>query len=252
MVFRAFRADPREGTGEATMEQLQKDQAFLQAAQATLEAETQEMVEVSDRLHDNIVKAMRLMWRQLVFIWAVVIILFISYFFILGKPSPAVKLADLKPSTVQISDQNVGNAPALQVPPMQESQHKPVIPEWGAVVGIIEQVSTAQLTKDINLFLNAYSPTFSEIDKKKASMLKIWQQFEYLDMKFHVNNIVKPNDHIIIAKVTWDITFEDVHLKKKSNLLRDYTILFSDTSGKWLIQELFQGDKTSDVAAKPT
>ncbi len=234
------------------MEQLQKEQAFLQAAQATLEAETQEMVEVSDRLHDNIVKAMRLMWRQLLFIWAVVIILFISYFFILSKPSPAVKLADLRTSPIQISNQNVGNAPALPVPPMQESRHTPVIPEWGAVMGLIEQIRTAQLTKDINLFLNAYSPTFSNIDKKKASMLKIWHQYDYVDMKFHVENVAKPNDHIIIAKVTWDITLEDVHLKKKSNLLRDYTILFSDTSGKWLIQELVQGDKTSDVAAKPT
>ena len=135
---------------------------------------------------------------------------------------------------------------------MRESRHTPVIPEWGAVMGIIEQVRTAQLTKDINLFLNAYSPTFSDIDKKKASMLKIWQQYDYLDMKFHVDNIVKPNDHIIIAKISWDITLEDVHLKKKSNLLRDYTILFSDTSGKWLIQELVQGDKTSEIAARPT
>ena len=78
------------------MDQLQKDQAFLQAAQATLEAETEEMVQVSHRLHDNLVKAMRLMWRQLLFIWAVVIILFVSYFFLLSKPSPAVKLADTK------------------------------------------------------------------------------------------------------------------------------------------------------------
>ena len=234
------------------MDQLQKDQAFLQAAQATLEAETEEMVQVSHRLHDNLVKAMRLMWRQLLFIWAVVIILFVSYFFILSKPSPAVKLADTSASPVQASNQNVGDAPACQVPPMQESRQKSVIPEWGAVMGIIEQIRTAQLTKDINLFLNAYSPTFSNIDKKKASMLKIWHQYDYVDMKFHVDHIAKPNDHLIIAKVSWDITIEDVHLKKKSNLVRDYTILFSDTSGKWLIQELVQGDKTSEIAARST
>lgn len=234
------------------MEQLQKDQEFLQAAQATLEAETQEMAEVSHRLHDNLVRAMRLMWRQLLFIWAVVILLFISYFFLLSKPTSAIKLADKGPLPVQLSSQTVGNLPGTQVPPIQEPRHAAVIPEWGAVMGIIEQIRTAQLTKDINLFLNAYSPTFSNIDKKKASMLKIWHQYDYVDMKFHVDNIAKPNDHLIIAKISWDITMEDVHLKKKSNLVRDYTILFSDTSGKWLIQELVQGDKTSDVAAKPT
>lgn len=234
------------------MEQLQKDQEFLQAAQATLEAETQEMAEVSHRLHDNLVKAMRLMWRQLLFIWAVVILLFISYFFLLSKPTAAIKLADKGPLPVQLSSHTGENLPAAHVPPVQERRHAPVIPEWGAVMGIIEQIRTAQLTKDINLFLNAYSPTFSNIDKKKASMLKIWHQYDYVDMKFHVDNIAKPNEHIIVAKVSWDITLEDVHLKKKSNLVRDYTILFSDTSGKWLIQELVQGDKTSEIAARPT
>jgi hypothetical protein len=234
------------------MEQFQSEREFLRAAQATLEAETEEMVQVSHRLHDNLVKAVRLMWRQLLFIWSVVILLFIAYFFVLSKPAPVA--VNAAPQIVQVK--RVSNSPApalaLQGPPLQESRPSAVIPEWGTVTGLIEQIRTAQLKKDINLFLNAYSPTFSNIDKKKESMLKIWHQYNYLDMKFHVENIEKPDDHTIIARVSWDITLEDVRLKKKSSMLKDYTIFFSDTSGRWLIQDLVQGERTSDVAARPT
>jgi hypothetical protein len=233
--------------GRRIMEQLQRDQEFLQAAQANLEAETKEMVKLSDRLHDNLVKAMRLMWRQLLFIWAVVIILFVAYFLIHERPSPSnLASTSTKPSEASGTTQEI--TASHQVPPTQQSVKPVPIPEWEEVTGILEQVRAAQLKKDINLLLNAYSPKFPDIDKKKASILKTWQQYDYLDMQFRVENIQKPDAHTIMAKVAWDITLEDVHSKKKSNLLKEYTIHFSDDSGKWLIQQLNQGTKASDVA----
>ena len=71
-------------------------------------------------------------------------------------------------------------------------------------------------------------------------------------MNFYVENIQKLNAHTIMARVAWDIRLVNVHSKKKSNLLKDYTIHFSDVSGKWLIQELIQGKKTLEVAASST
>jgi hypothetical protein len=230
------------------MEQLQRDQEFLQAAQATLEAETKEMVKLSDRLHDNLVKAMRLMWRQLLFIWAVVIILFVAYFLIPGKPSPnnmaasGVNPAETTGTTSEI-------IASSQIPPTQQAVKPVPIPEWEEVTGILEQVRTAQLKKDISLLLNAYSPKYPNIDQKKASILKTWQQYDYLDMQFRIENIQKPDAHTILAKVSWEITLEDIHSKKKTNLLKEYTIHFSDDSGKWLIQKLNQGAKALEVAA---
>ena len=234
------------------MERLQKDQQFLKEAQATLEAETQEMVKVSDRLHDNLVKAMRLMWRQLLFIWGVVILLFIAYFFILSKPSPVPNVPAPELSALEKSGQTSEVIATPQTPPTQPSVKSTQIPEWGAILGIIEQIRAAQLKKDINLFLNTYSPTFPNIDQKKENILKTWQQYDYVDMKFHIDNMEKLNEHTIIAKVAWDITLEDVRSKKKNTLMRDYTIYFSDVSGKWLIQELVQGDKTSEIATRIT
>jgi hypothetical protein len=232
------------------MKSLQKDQEFLQAAQATLEAETKEMVKVSDRLHDNLVKAMRLMWRQLLFIWAVVILLFIAYFFILGRSAPVTKIAAPADKALEKAGQTSEAVVPSQAPATQQTIKSTPLPEWEEVNSILEKIRTAQLKKDIHLILNAYSPDFPNIDKKKENILKIWQQYDFLDMHYNIENIQKINAHTIIAKVVWDITLEDLRSRKKSTLLKEYTIYFSDISGKWLIQELILSGKTSELATR--
>lgn len=232
------------------MESIQKDQEFLQAAQETLAAETQEMVQVSNRLHDNIVKAMRLMWRQLYFIWGLVIVLLVAYFLVLHNASSPGHVAA---SVEKTAEKAVPPAQILVAPagPPAPQATKPIpIPEWEEVNGILEQVRKAQIKKNIAQFLQAYAPTFPHLDQKKESILKTWQKFDYLDMHFAIQNIQKPDAKTIIAKVAWDITLEDVSSKKKSTMKRDYTVYFSYISGKWLIQNLIPAEKTSALAVR--
>jgi hypothetical protein len=232
------------------MESIQKDQEFLQSAQETLAAETQEMVQVSNRLHDNIVKAMRLMWRQLFFIWALVLLLVIAYFLVLHNASPTARVAASVEKTTKnaVPSSTILVAPAVPAP--QLSTKSMPIPEFEEVKGILEQVRKAQLKKDIGLFLEAYAPTFHDLDKKKESILKTWQKYDYLDMEFAIENLQKPDAKTIVAKVSWDITLEDLTSKKKTVLKRDYTVYFSHVSGKWLIKNLIPGEKTSEIVAR--
>ena len=58
---------------------------------ATLGDESKETVKVSNRLHDNVVKAVRSMWRPLLCIGSF-ILLFIAYFFVLSKHPPITKV----------------------------------------------------------------------------------------------------------------------------------------------------------------
>jgi hypothetical protein len=57
-------------------------------------------------------------------------------------------------------------------------------------------------------------------------------------MHYYIDDIKRIDANTIIAKVTWEITFVDVHTNKKSNLLKNYTVFLSDVSGKLLIKEL--------------
>jgi hypothetical protein len=151
------------------MEDIQKDQEFLQSAQATLAAEAKEMVTVSNRLHDNIVRAMRLMWRQLFFIWAMVIILVIAYFLVLHKTSPNGPVAVPGPQPLEKSALSSGIIVSPQVPPAQQAIKSIPIPEWQEVTGLLEQVRDAQLKKDIGLFLEAYSPPSPILTRRRKA-----------------------------------------------------------------------------------
>jgi hypothetical protein len=210
------------------------------ATQVNLEGETEEMVNVSNRLYDDLVRALRLMRRQLLFFSAALILLFTAYFFVPFKLALISMVAAPDSKSLETSGQASGIIAHSQVTPTQQSIKSIPIPEWEEITDILKQIRQAQLNKDINLFLNAYSPSFPNIDKKKEIILKTWHQHNYLDMHFHVEDIQKPNANTIIARVAWDITIVDVRSKKKSNLLKDYTIYFSDVSGKWLIQELIR------------
>lgn len=220
------------------MEKVRKEHEWLQSEQAELEAETEEILRVSTRLNDNLVKAIKLMWRQLFVIWAVVIILFIGSFFVLrellfspfvggGKPNQLIK-------SVTSSDVALPQA---------------VNPEWDKVQGILRQVREAQLNKDINLLIAAYSPAFPDREDKKARILKTWERYNYLDLRFRVENVSQQKANSIMAQVVWVFTLEDRHSQEKTNLIKKYTVYFANESGKWLIQSLFQ-EQTLTLAGK--
>ena len=79
----------------------------LLVTQAALEAETHEAVQVSRRLNDNLIEAIRRIWRQLLFIWVVVIILAVFYLVVLGY-------MPLTPKVAQEQDQVLPTVPGCQ------------------------------------------------------------------------------------------------------------------------------------------
>jgi hypothetical protein len=111
------------------------------------------------------------------------------------------------------------------------------------LLAVLKQIRAAQLSKDITLFLQAYSPTFPDLGAKKERVLKSWEKYDFLDLHFSLEDIQQTNAHTIIARVFWTITVHDVRSKNKRTLVKVYTVHFSNSSGKWLIQELSQENK---------
>jgi hypothetical protein len=232
------------------MENIQQEKEFLQTTQAALKAETEEIAQVSTRMNDNLVKAVRLMWRQLFVIWVVVIVLVISYVFILHR-TPSTKEGVI-PTQKALEKPSVNPKATVSsyASPSQQSSIPTPMPEAEHLLPVLEQVREAQLKKDITLFLQAYSPTFPDLTDKKAKILRTWQKYDYLNMQCTLKNIQRKKEHTIIAEVVWDITLQDIRTKEKRTLKKDYAVHFSNSSGKWLIQELIQ-EKNPEVAATP-
>ncbi len=234
------------------MEHAPEDKGFLNADRTTHEddkAGARKMGDVVNLLQSNLVRITRLMWFQFFFMGALIILFFITYFSLLMK-SPFVSDID---APAQKSSEKPSSAAEITVSP-QISQTQPSVkaadnPEWQEVQEILDQLRKAQLEKNINLFLRAYSPTFPNLAGKKESLLKSWHRYNYLNMNFNIVNIQRQNAHTIIAEVAWNITLEDVRSKKKVALMKNYIINFSKVSGKPLIQEVTERTKTIKGAA---
>ena len=219
------------------MEKVRKEHELLQNTQAELEAETEEMLQVSTRLNDNFVRALKLMWRQLFVIWAAVIILFIGSFFILREVLFTPLLAGGKPNPVTQPAARTEGAVARQVPGVPAQA---INPAWEKVEGVLKQVGEAQLNKDIKLLMAAYSPDFPDREDKKARILQTWKRYNYLDLRFRVENVSQPEAGSLRAKVVWSVTLEDRRSREKANLVKGYTVTLINESGKWLIQDLVE------------
>jgi hypothetical protein len=213
------------------MNEMKKEEELLQNAQKNLKTETEEFAQVSTRLNDNLVRALRLMRQQLLVISAVVLVLVIAYFFVLGKTSSTKPGAT---STAAVSSSSH---------PTQQLSTPTPLPARENLLAVLKQIREAQLRKDINLILQAYSPSFPDLGEKKERILKTWEKYDFLDLHFSLENIQQINAHTIIAKVFWTITVQDVRKKNKRTLLKIYNVHFSNSSGKWLIQELSQENK---------
>jgi hypothetical protein len=212
----------------------------LKILQSALEAETQEVVQVSNRLNENLVEADKKIWRQTLFIWVAVIIAAISYFLLLHN-------------AVTTIDQNQQEAADLQPPGPTQGITRPslsalfqtkkappgaAIPHKQELFTLLNQIREAQAKKDIRLFLDAYSPSFPKLAHKRRLTLSLWNKYDYLDSRFQFTKLKQENADRILAEITWNITAQERKTGVIKVVTKSYQVQFSKESGKWLIQGL--------------
>ena len=195
--------------------------------------------EVVNLLQHGLSKGLKLMWFQLLFSMALMIVFLAALILVLTRipatgniAAPDFKVAEKS----RPAPEAARPATIVETPPPAAA-----LVERQEIQGILDQLRKAQLAKDINLFFDAYSPTFPNLAEKKAGLLRTWQKYNYLDLNFNLANIQKQDAHTIVAEVACDTTLEDVLSKDKRNLASNFNIYFSNVSGKWLIQGLTEG-----------
>ena len=199
----------------------------LQLTQAALEAETQEAMQVSRRLNDNLIEAIRGIWRQLLFIWVVVIVLAVFYLVVLGY----------MPFTSKTAQENNQVVPGTEVQmtkdePAQDSRTPfPDSPENENLLKLLNNIRDAHYKKDIHMFLQAYSPTFPQLEQKRDQALRSWRVYDFLDMQFQVTGVRQENEHTLVGLVNW--TFKT--LDRKNNTItttsKAYDVKFTKNQG---------------------
>ena len=206
----------------------------LEMAQAALEAETHEAVQVSRRLNDNLIEAIRRIWRQLLFIWVVVIILAVFYLAVLGYLPLASKLVQ-----EQNRVQPGAGVPMTEAePPQAPWTAFPDTPEKENLLKLLNQIRDAHYKKDIQMFLQAYSPAFPDIEQKRDQTVKSWRRYDFLDVQYQVTGVRQENDNTLAGVVNWTYKTLDRRNHAIVTTSKGYDVKFTKESGQWAIQEI--------------
>ena len=202
--------------------------------------------EMVNLLQHGLAKGLKLMWFQLLFSVALMMVLLAALILVLTRiPSTG----NIAAPDFRVAEKNPP-APAAARPANITETPPPTtaLVERQEIQAILDRLRQAQLAKDINLFFDAYSPTFPNLAAKKEGILKTWQKYKYLDLNFNLASIQKKDAHTIVAEIACDTTLEDILSKKQRNLESNFNIYFSNVSGKWLIQGLTEGKKTRELS----
>ena len=212
----------------------------LKIVRSALEAETQEVVQVSNRLNDNLVEADKKIWRQTLFIWVAVIIAAISYFLVLHNTITNINQSQQEPIALQplSPTQDITRPSPSSLLQTKTAPPSAAIPDKQELLNLLNQIREAQSKKDIRLFLDAYSPTFPDLTKKRRLTVNLWNKYDYIESQFQFNSLKQENASTILAEITWNIKAQDRKTRVIKMVTKSYNVQFSKQSGKWLIQEL--------------
>ncbi|MEJ5330135.1 MAG: hypothetical protein WHT07_08270 [Desulfobaccales bacterium] len=213
------------------MDEMTHTREAVEQARAALQAEAAELVQVSRRLNENLVEAVRRIWRQLLLIWTVLAVLALTYFLVMVYVPPAVR----QPAAPAVSTA----VPSASLPrPVSTPDTFPEFPAREDLAGLLNRIREAQFAKDPELFLSAYSPTLPDLARKRETMVSLWQRYDYLDMHYHVKDLKAVSDGVVRGTVTWDFTTRDRATQAVKSHIKTYQVQFTRASGQWLIQEL--------------
>jgi hypothetical protein len=215
------------------MDQWEQTKNLIETARVALEEETREVAQIFNRFNDNLAEAVKGLWRQFLFIWGGVIVLIVSLLLMIAYVPITKNLA------------NIPSGPGEPVRPTQPalasattSDTFSALPEKKDLLKVLYQIREAQYKKDIDMFLNVYSPAFPDLRQKRELTINIWRRYDYLDLQFYLSDIQPKNNSNIFGKVTWNIKARDRKGDEIKVLCKSYHVKFSKKSGKWLIHNL--------------
>ena len=96
----------------------------------------------------------------------------------------------------------------------------------------------AQLKKDLEQYLNYYSPNFPALDKKRQAITKNWELYDYLDLEYKIDEVKLLITGNASALVTWKITYKMMGSEEIKVSTQKIKIMLSNESDKWRINKL--------------
>jgi hypothetical protein len=120
-----------------------------------------------------------------------------------------------------------GEAPPAAVPDLK-----------GELLTVLNSMKDGHQRKDIVLYMSTYSLTYPGLDAKRKATLKSWENYDYLNLVFTLDDIQSLDPNNAVAKATWYIDTRNRRTQELSSAKQTYEIRFAKEQGKWRIRSL--------------
>ena len=134
-------------------------------------------------------------------------------------------------------------APAPAVAPAAPSPSPAAAPTAtpelrGELLNVLSGMRDGHLRKDIVLYMSTYSLTFPGLDDKRRNTLNAWENFDYTNLVFTLDEIQPIDADNVVGRATWYIDTRNRRNQELSSAKQSYEIRLAKEQGKWRIRSL--------------
>jgi len=176
---------------------------------------------VSHRVAGNFLRPFPLMIAGGVFILVVAL----GYFF-WQKPSSSGT-----PLSKEIASPSAGTPSPQSQPPLSKNE------EAERVRSLFENIRQANLKKNIGLFMSCYSRDFEDKEGKRIAILETWENFNYLDLSYHLKKQTITGDTADV-RVEWLIRTSPKAGGQPQDSRTVLNVTLSREEGNWKIKAI--------------
>jgi hypothetical protein len=102
---------------------------------------------------------------------------------------------------------------------------------------LAEKIRAAHLSKDINKWLNCYSPGYPDLGRLENQILELWKNYDIKEVSYRINNVERRGEGQASAVLVWNIQVYD-HRTHDYMLLRPaYKVTLEKAGDGWKIRE---------------
>jgi len=102
---------------------------------------------------------------------------------------------------------------------------------------VAERIRAAHLTKDINKWLNCYSPSYPELGRLESQILELWRNYDIKEVSYRISEVARQGDNRASALLVWNLQIYDQRTHDFMLLRPAYRITLEKAGDGWKIRE---------------
>ncbi|MHB8069514.1 MAG: double zinc ribbon domain-containing protein [Desulfobaccales bacterium] len=168
-----------------------------------------------------------------------IILILLIVLFTRGTPTPTAPTATPKaeaPAPPAAPPAPPAAAPAPAPPAPAPEAQAPSLKEQ--LQGVLASMREARLNKNIIQLMNCYSVTFPNLEEKRRETLKSWENYDYTNMVFTLDEVQALDQDNANVKVTWYVDLKNRRTGELISSTQTFQVRFAKELGQWRIRSL--------------